>query len=291
MPHCEPIPIDPTSAPFNRFKRIQRLGTDRSGHASVDHVRHQLYVARDKQSPVNVLIKLTSKPGLVYQQDLSNEIATLTTVNRELPQSRYFPIVYEHGQLRDGRVYLVSTLFEEFPLATAISSERIPERMVAHLRTVIEVARALTELHQLQIFHVDLNPMNILRRAETGKPVIRIVDFESSYETARHGAGEFYNPPTTPRYSAPEVSKQAPDARADLFSLGATFYSMLAGSHWTWEADAAASVEADRDVDPDLKTILLRAVAPDPRRRYGTMREFHDAVGGYLERIWPGRSW
>jgi len=56
--------------------------------------------------------------------------------------------------------------------------------MVAHLRAAIEVARALTDLHRLPIFHVDLNPMNILYRVDKGRPVIRIVDFESSYEQA-----------------------------------------------------------------------------------------------------------
>ena len=55
--------------------------------------RHQLYVARDKRSRANVLIKVTSKPGLVYEQDLTNEIASLSTINRELPDSRYFPVL------------------------------------------------------------------------------------------------------------------------------------------------------------------------------------------------------
>jgi tRNA A-37 threonylcarbamoyl transferase component Bud32 len=77
-------------------------------------------------------------------------------------------------------VYLISTLFDEFPLASSIDSERVPARMVAHLRTAMEAARAVAELHRLDIFHVDLNPMNILRRTEKDTPVIRIVDFESS---------------------------------------------------------------------------------------------------------------
>ena len=37
------------SALFKRFRSIQRLGQDRSGHASVEHVRHQLYVARERR--------------------------------------------------------------------------------------------------------------------------------------------------------------------------------------------------------------------------------------------------
>ena len=41
--------LDPQlkSAPFERFRTIQRLGAERSGHASAEHARHQLYVGRD----------------------------------------------------------------------------------------------------------------------------------------------------------------------------------------------------------------------------------------------------
>jgi serine/threonine protein kinase len=291
MSHREPIDIDRKSPPFDQFKSIQRLATARSGHGSVEHVRHQLYVGRDKRNPASALIKLTSKPGLIYQQNLSNEIASLTAINRELPDSRYFPVVREHGRLPDGRVYLITSLFDEFPLATTIGTERMPARMVAHLRTAIEVARALGELHGVPIFHVDLNPMNILYRPEAGRPVIRIVDFESSYEVSRHSQGDFYNPSTTAGYCAPEVSRQAPDGRADLFSLGAVLYTMLAGYQWTWEGEVGAAIDADREIDADLKDILLTAVNHDPDGRYRSIEEFRDALATYLERIWPGRSW
>src|SRR5437660_208189 len=66
-------------APFKRFSTIQRLGQDRSGHASVEHVRHQLYVGRDTATGADALIKVTTKPGLVYEQNLTNEFATLST--------------------------------------------------------------------------------------------------------------------------------------------------------------------------------------------------------------------
>ena len=134
---------------------------------------------------------------LVYEQNLINEMASLTTINRELPHSRHFPVLGEHGRLADGRVYLTMSLFDEWPLATAVGSERRPDRLVTHLRTTVEVAKALGELHGLEIWHVDLNPMNILSRWEAGKPVIRLVDFESSYEVSRYSTGRFYNPPTT----------------------------------------------------------------------------------------------
>src|SRR4029434_6317908 len=99
-------------------RSINRLSTARSGRASWEHARHQLYVAHDKRTRARVLIKVTSKPGLVYERDLTNEIASLSTINRELPDSRYFPLLEEHGRLRDGRVYLTMSCFDEWPLAT-----------------------------------------------------------------------------------------------------------------------------------------------------------------------------
>ena len=282
--------VDWKSPPFKRFS-IHRLAAARSGHASGEHGRHQLYIGRDKRRRANVVIKVTSKPGLVYEQELTNEIATLSTINRELPGSPYFPVLEEHGRLRDDRVYLMMSCFDEWPLATTIGSERIPAREVAHLRTTIEVAKALTELHGLKIWHVDLNPMNILCRWEGGKPVIRIVDFESSYEVARHSSGVFYNPPTTSGYSAPELSRQAPDGRSDQFSLGAVLYTMLAGFEWTWVTDVGRCLEMDPGVERELKTILLTTVHADPDKRFASIADLRVALGAYLERIWPGRTW
>jgi serine/threonine protein kinase len=291
MSHGAPIDLDWKSPPFDQFGSVHRLAAARSGHASGEHARHQLYVARDRRSRANVLIKATSKPGLVYEHDLTNEIATLSTINRELPHSRYFPLLGAHGHLRDGRAFLTMSFFDEWPLAKAIGPERIPARKVAHLRTTAEVAKALAQLHGLRIWHVDLNPMNILHRWEDRGPMIRIVDFESSYEEARHSTGVFYCPPTTSGFTAPELSQRAPDARSDVFSLGAVLYTMLAGFEWAWAADVDRSVDADPEVAPELKEVLLTAVDHDPDRRFASVVEFRAALAAYIERIWPGRSW
>ena len=279
------------AAAFRRFGSIQPLGPDRSGHASVEHVRHQLYVGRDKRTRGNVLIKVLTKPGLVYEHNLTNEIATLSTINRDLPDSRYFPLLWDHGRLSDGRIFLIMSLFDELPLAATIGPDRLPHRLVAYLRTALEVATALADLHRIGIFHVDLNPMNILYRVEQGRPVIRIVDFESSYEVARHSNGVIYNPPTTPAFCAPEVHDRSPDGRSDVFSLAAVLYTMIAGYGWTWDAEVSRSIDADAELDADLKTGLLTAVERDADRRFPSIHEMHAALAGYLESIWPGRSW
>jgi serine/threonine protein kinase len=290
MSSQEPVAIDRKAPPFHKYKGIRWLAPARSGQHARGHARHQLYVGIGKENPVDVLIKVTAKPGLVYEQPLGNEIATLETINRELPDSRYFPVLYEHGYLADGRLFLITSLFDEFPLATIVSEEREPGRLVAHLLAAIEVARALAELQRIGIVHVDLNPMNVLYRAAHGQPVVRLIDFESSYERGRHVDGIAYDPPTTPGFTAPEVARQAPDGRADVFSLGAVLYALLAGDLWIAGADLGSRIAADETLDDALRTALLTAVALEPAGRYPSVVAFQAALEAYLEQIWPGRT-
>ena len=289
MPPHDPIAIDRRSPPFDRYTGIRWLAPARSGHESPDVGRHQLYVAQEKKNPAPVLIKVTARPGRVYEQSLANEIGALSTINEKLPDSPYFPYLHEHGRLDDSRIFLVMSLFDELPLATSVGEERDPRRLVAHLLIAIEVARALLQIHALDIFHVDLNPMNILYRASRERPVIRIVDFESSWERARHAAGEFYNPPTTPGFTAPEVAHQPPDARSDLFALGAVLHALLAADLWVPGDELPSRIAADETIDPELRDALLRAVNPDPDKRYPSVTPFLGALEAYLGGIWRGQ--
>jgi serine/threonine protein kinase len=187
-------------------------------------------------------------------------------------------------------MFVLMSFFDEWPLATAVGAERRPDRLVAHLKTSLAVGSALATLHRIGIVHVDLNPMNILYRPNRGSPVIRIVDFESAYEPARHGHGVSYNPPTTTGFSAPEVSRQTPDRRADVYSLGAVLYTIIAGYQWALGQEVSASIAADREIDSDLQNILRAAVDRIPERRHQSIEIMCAALDAYLESIWPARS-
>jgi hypothetical protein len=52
-----------------------------------------------------------------------------------------------------------------------------------------------------------------------------------------------------------------------------------------------ATIEADAEIDADLRTILLTAVERDAVRRYQSIEEMSAALAAYLGSIWPGRSW
>lgn len=75
-----------------------------------------------------------------------------------------------------------------------------------------------------------------------------------------------------------------------MFSLGAVLYTLITGYGWTWDT-ALSSIEADVEIDTDLRTILLGAVAHDADRRFQSIEEMSAALSAYLESIWPGRSW
>ncbi|MFN7981586.1 MAG: protein kinase [Vicinamibacterales bacterium] len=289
MPRQEPLGIDTSEAPFDRLKGVRVLGTNRSGRDSAAHARHQLYVGRDRATSAQMLVKVTTRPGVFYERNLANEADVLAAINRALPASRTFPVLVDRGRLKDGRLFLMTYLFEEFALAMSISAERLPMRLYDNLRIGLAVASSLTELHSLPIYHVDLNPMNILYRSEHGSPVIRMVDFESAFDPARHTPDAFYDPPTTANYSAPELAQHRPDARADVFSLGAVLYTMLAGFDWEWKGDAQTVVEADTQLDPALQELLLLAVARDPEHRFASSTQLRNALATYVEQTFPGR--
>jgi hypothetical protein len=86
------------------------------------------------------------------------------------------------------------------------------------------------------------------------------------------------------------VHDRAPDGRADVFSLGAVLYTMIAGYGWTWDAELSACIEADGEIDGDLKAILLTAADREADSRYRSIEEMHAVLAAYLESIWPGRS-
>jgi hypothetical protein len=85
-----------------------------------------VYVGRDRRTRADALIKVLSKPGVVYEHKPMNEIATLSAINRDLPDSRYFPRLWDHGRLAAGRVFLIMSLLDEWPLGTAIGQIGCP---------------------------------------------------------------------------------------------------------------------------------------------------------------------
>ena len=159
--------------------------------------------ARERQSGQELVVKVLP-PGVVPA-----EAALLSSL-----QHPAIPRVLEVGELDDGSVFLV----REYAAGTPLS-ELLPLAVEPALRLTRELLEVLAYVHLRGLLHLDLKPQNLLL-ADDGS--VRLLDFGLG---ARRGDGSQGG---TPFYAAPEVLLgSAPDARSDLFGLGAVLVAAL----------------------------------------------------------------
>lgn len=100
------------------------------------------------------------------------------------------------------------------------------------LYIAVEISKTLDQIHAQGIIHKDISPANILVQLQERK--INIIDFEFSTSIVCK-SNDLRNPNHlvgTISYCSPEQTgriNRAIDHRSDLYSLGATFYELLAG--------------------------------------------------------------
>lgn len=189
--------------------------------------------------------------------------------------------VYEASVSADGRPYLVMELCSP-SLATRYRSESIPVAEV--LRVAIKIGSAIETAHRAGVLHRDIKPSNILTTAY-GHPVLSDFGIASTLAGARQEESVGLSIP----WSAPEVLlDEVPGSVAsEVWSLGATVYSLLAGrSPFEVEgADNSASELMSRitrakpqpigrpDVPASLERVLRRSMSRDPALRQASVLE------------------
>ena len=134
--------------------------------------------------------------------------------------------VHDLGEDR-GRLYLAMDRIEGRSLGEIVASEGpIAPRRAFEIGQ--QIARALQHAHEHGIVHRDVKPDNILIECE--RPAY-LTDFGLARELGEDArltaTGQVVG---TPAYAAPEqLAGHAVDARADLYSLGATLFDAIAG--------------------------------------------------------------
>jgi signal transduction histidine kinase/tetratricopeptide (TPR) repeat protein/ActR/RegA family two-component response regulator len=126
------------------------------------------------------------------------------------------------------------------------------------LAMFLDVLRTLVYLHDRQILHFDVKPANLIRDDRRGRTVL--IDFD----LARRWGGASGR--GTAPFVAPEVlGLGGPvDARADLYSLAATFVTLLGGAPPPAEGPAGPQLPA---IDHPLIGVLGTMLARDPEAR------------------------
>ncbi|MDZ4827862.1 MAG: protein kinase, partial [Actinomycetota bacterium] len=128
----------------------------------------------------------------------------------------------------DGAPYIVSELMPGGSVADVLAQtddHRLPSDEV--LRIAEQLALALAHAHERGVVHRDLKPANVWMAADG---TARLGDFGLAVETDRSRMTSEGMVVGTVAYLAPEQAVgRAPDARSDLYALGASMYEMLAG--------------------------------------------------------------
>ncbi len=99
-------------------------------------------------------------------------------------------------------------------------------------RIAIQLAQALSEIHAHHIIHKDIKPGNIIINPTSG--IVKLTDFSiaSLLETEVPQPTNSNSIEGTLAYMSPEQTgrmNRSLDYRSDFYSLGVTFYEMLAG--------------------------------------------------------------
>jgi serine/threonine protein kinase/WD40 repeat protein/Flp pilus assembly protein TadD len=169
------------------------------------------------------------------------------------------------------------------------SSETQYFRGVARLG--VQVAEALAYAHRQGIVHRDIKPSNLLLDTQG---VVWITDFGLVKDEGSDNLTRTGDLVGTIRYMAPERFEDQGDARSDLYSLGATLYEALTLRPAFEDSPRARVIERvlheepdrprklDAHIPRDLETIVLKAMAKEPARRYQTAGEVAEDLRRFL---------
>jgi hypothetical protein len=186
--------------------------------------------------------------------------------------------VLDHFQDQEGVYYLVMELVEGMDLGAMVDKHGAPGLPIDQ---VVEYGRqacdALQYVHDQRIVHRDVKPQNLI----CGNDGIVLVDFGVARELGGSDSGTVGV--GTPRYMAPEVfAGGAVSARADVFGLAATMWTLITGSPPVY-GDPTQLAQAYEGVTPELEQALRSGLEIIPERRVASVESFAQALGGNLE--------
>lgn len=130
--------------------------------------------------------------------------------------------IYQAGVARDGRPYLVMEYCPKPNLQ--VRYRREPFSVAESLRVGIQVAAAVETAHRAGVLHRDIKPANILV-TEYNRPALTDFGIASTTNAGAESAG--LSIPWSPPESFADIPRS--DPRSDVYALGATVYTLLAG--------------------------------------------------------------
>ena len=204
------------------------------------------------------------------------------------------------GIAADGRPYFAMEYVDGRPLLRHCAEEVC--RLERRLGLFLDVCDAVQFAHGQLVVHRDIKPSNIMvDAAGEGK----LLDFGIAKLIGEGDRGTTIDPAQrllTPAYAAPEQLRgDAVSTATDIYALGAVLYELLTARRPHDLADDASEDSARavqttaippsrigdgpvpaRRLRGDLDTIVLKALHPEPQRRYATVAALADDLRRFL---------
>jgi tRNA A-37 threonylcarbamoyl transferase component Bud32 len=271
------------SRPTTTFSEPAPLGTV-AGHALLRELGRGglgvVYLARHPDLGLRAIKRPQPRDDL----DRRALLARFRREVRAVGALRHEHVVLAHdaGTDADGPYLVTEYLDGESLSSLVLRHRRLPVADACEL--VRQAALGLQAAHERGLVHRDIKPSNLmLARTGTGAARVVVIDWGLVKEAGtpdvpaddltgmRTGMG-------TPDYIAPEQIRDAHavDIRADVYSLGATFYCLLAGRAPFHEHEAFPRLGPD--APRKLTAVLNRMVEKDPARRFATPGEVAAAL-------------
>jgi serine/threonine-protein kinase PknK len=195
--------------------------------------------------------------------------------------------IYESGYTTEGRPYMVMELMAKGALSDALSRRgSLPWQEAVDVG--VKLAGGLEAAHRAGVLHRDLKPENVLisQYNESKLADFGIARVQGGVET-RTGVVT-----ASIMHAPPEIlTGQRPSVAADVYSLGSTIYTLIAGApaffRETDESLIPTYTRISMEAPPDLRArgvpdpvarVLETALAKDPSYRYQTAADFGRAL-------------
>lgn len=202
--------------------------------------------------------------------------------------------VYEFSKVK-STYYMVMELVDGIDLLEYVRKKGKLSHKEARL-IVFQAVKALDQAHREGLVHRDIKPSNFLLTNKDGKRLVKLTDFglardldERQYQITQAG-----NTVGTVDYVSPEQARDShkADIRSDIYSLGCTFFHLLAGRAPFAEGGLTERLYKHvEEPPPDIRTfcpdipvalerILYRMLEKDPADRYQTPQDLLSALAG-----------
>lgn len=237
-----------------------------------------VYLVRDEISHRQLVLKTLQEERATDVQERSDFAHEAWLAKRLV--ARFFPQVITPE--KRTFLYYLSTWHEGDSLQKRLDAGQyftVPETLAYGCKLV----RAVGALHRRSILHRDIKPANVHLGDDNE---IRILDLgvaQSGFD-AEDRLNASYNMAGTPSFLAPEQFQgECASSQTDIFATGVTLYYLLTRHYPYGEVEPFQRPKVGDPVLPSryrpdipkwLESVILKAVAKDPKNRFETAEEF-----------------